>query len=334
VLLGRLFDRYGAPVGGNFEIHTERVTSTHVIGLRGGGFVVAFDSFGARVQFRTVSPSGVVGSVRNGPADMWSQAWSVVAAATESGFVLAWEDGRDRFGIDQFGGVYFRRFSSSGAAIDTEDRRAAADPLGREQSPWIAADGDDFVVAWTEADRDYVAHTQARRFRGASALDGADTDLGPVGSRGPMVTALHYPSSPAASGPGHFFVSWYQRGAEEGIHGRRFDIGGSPGEPVFVVSGEAGVVAPLPGSTTSDSEMVAIYHLVDEYFGADVVATSPLPMGLEALRAQLTWSEQAVSVVPAPEGLWFSFMTSQLATNDRLGLFFLPLPGLPLTPAP
>ena len=334
MLLGRRFDRFGGPLGGTFVIHTERVVSPHVIGLREGGFVVGFNSFGSKVHYRVVSASGAVGGVRNAPADPLTPVNAVALAPLADGFVMAWVDGRDRFGVDAAGGVYFRRFSATGSPLDPGDRRAAADARLREGDPWVASDGEVFMVAWTQSNLDFTTTVQARRFQGTSTLDSADVDLSPAGRAlgQPLAVGLTYPSSPPSSGEGRFFVIWHEFTPERGTFGRRFDIGSGPGPVTLLAASHPhAVVAPLPGSTASETDVVAIY--LEGGGSADIVATSPLPMAVETLRADLTYAESGVGVVAAPDGLWFSFLAGLPNDPDRLGIFFLPLPELPLAPA-
>lgn len=337
-LSGRRFDRHGAPLGAAFPIETERLLRPVVVGLAGGGFVVAYADFDSHVLFRTVSAAGTVGSARRASTDpdSISERNAALAALASGGFVLAWADGRNRVGVDRAGGVYYRRFSASGSPVDSAEQRAAADAANRERDPRVASDGDSFAIVWVEESPSFSEREiQLRRFDAASGtpLDG-DLTVSTAGDFvfEPMVTALTPPApSAGAEADGSYLLSWrVQGGAAPGIYTRRFDIGESPTDATFVVDGEAAMVAPLPslvaGDGTVSRHYLMAYRTGEVFGGADVIASRPVPMSIDTLRADLDATEVGFGVVAGPGGLWFHYFRTGDVFNGQLRLFYLPVP--------
>ncbi len=338
-LRGRRFDRHGAPLGDSFSIHTERVIRPVVMGLPGGGFLVGYRDFDGHVVFRLISIAGAVGTERRASADPDStlERQGAFAALATGGFVVAWHDGRDRFGVDQSGGVYYRRFSSSGTPLDATDRRATADPMGRERDPRVASEGDTFAITWVdEGPAIGERRIQLRRFSVStgSAMDGGDLQVSTTGDFvfEPVVTALTPPNPiPGAEADGSYLLTWrVQGGAGPGIYARRFDVGEMPTPAMFIVDGEEATVAPLQSIVGGDGSVARHYlltYMTGEVFGgADVIATRPVPMAIDTMRAELDVSEIGFGVVAGPGGLWFHYFRTVDLDDDQFRIFYLPVP--------
>ncbi len=338
LLSGRRFDRHGSPIGSAFPIETDRHLRPVVVGLRGGGFVVAYANFDGHVRFRIVSGAGSVGTERRVSVDpdSISERNATLAALASGGFVLAWADGRSRPGVDPAGGAYFRRFDASGTALDPMERRVAANAAGRERDPRVASDGDSFAIAWIDESPTFSERRiQLRHFDGATGdpMDVSDLDVSSDGDfvHEPMVTALTPPRPVAgAEADGSYLVSWrIQGGAAPGIYGRRFDVGASPTAAVFVVDGEEATVAPLQSIVAPDGSVARHYlltYLTGEVFGgADVIATRPVPMSIDTLRVELDLTEAGFGVVAGPTGLWFHYFRTFDLNHDQFRLFHLPV---------
>ena len=138
----------------------------------GGDFVVAWQSYtqdgsGDGVFAQRFSSVGVAmgGEFQVNEHSMNDQRSASVAGAPDGGFLIAWMG----FGLDgSQGGLFARRFSSSGGALASEFQINSYTP-GMQNYPEVAlaADGE-FVVAWQSYGQDGFENAiLARRFAGA-----------------------------------------------------------------------------------------------------------------------------------------------------------------------
>jgi hypothetical protein len=179
--MGRMFDRNGAPLTGEFLInHASDQTQIDptVAASRDGLFVVAFvDASGTTGEPReilarlfdrdgvAVGPQFKVNGVSAG-----MQRDPHVAMDADGDFVVVWQDeaGNDGSGF----GVFARRFDAQGNALGPQFS-VAAGTLGNQRDPHVAMDFvGNFVVTW-ESDVSGTFDVMMRRFdRNGVALSG------------------------------------------------------------------------------------------------------------------------------------------------------------------
>lgn len=324
---GQRLSPTGVPQGDVVLVSGTRAIRTSVAGLAGGGFVVAWEELeDQRIWYRLLYPSGALGVARLASEDLDAQESDVSVAALGDGFVLAWEDRRDRFPIDPRGGVYFRRFARNGNPLDSSGRRAADDVTGEQRAPRIAVDGSTWMVAWLDLQSDGSRTIEGRRFTGSSEVDTADTKISATGDRvsRPAVSA----ASRKGDGPGDsgFVVTWaVTGGANAGVWARGVRDGGMA-TATFVALGSQPSVIPLPGEAGVGSEWVTHYLVVylDESGGADFAATRALHGSAATLRSEIAGQVSTIGAAPSQGGTWFHYLLTTVSLNDSLNLFHLP----------
>jgi hypothetical protein len=119
-----------------------------------------------------------------------------LAGPTE-GFAVVWESAS---------GLWLRRVSPSGVALDPADVPVNTTSAGTQRNPAVASDlSGNYVVAWESVDANgQASRILARRFRGAAALNGM-TDLTLDASS--SATRQHDPSV-ATDALGNWVVAW------------------------------------------------------------------------------------------------------------------------------
>ena len=230
-IVARPFSSAGDALSSDVAVNTyansfQRFPSVGVIA--GGDFVVAWQSYtqdgsGNGVFAQRFSSVGVAlgGEFQVSEHSMNDQQNAAVAGAPDGGFLVAWTD----FGLDgSQGGLFARRFSSTGGALASEFQVNSYTPgMQNYAEVAFAADGE-FVVAWQSYGQDGSEQgILARRFAGSGA---------PVTPEF-LVNAHHtsfqrFPDV-AVHGNGDFVVTWQsleQDSSGDGVFARRFSRSG------------------------------------------------------------------------------------------------------------
>ncbi|RZI44816.1 DUF4347 domain-containing protein [Herbaspirillum sp. HC18] len=131
-----------------------------VAGLTGGGFVVAWDSYAndatnwtqSDIFFRQYSNAGVVqGAAAQANSTSATNSYryeAAVDALSGGGFVIAWQS--DTGDYDQ-NGIFGRRFTSAGVAVDASDFEINKYRAGDQNSPAVTALASDaFATVWVD----------------------------------------------------------------------------------------------------------------------------------------------------------------------------------------
>ncbi|MFC4170476.1 Ig-like domain-containing protein [Microvirga sp. GCM10011540] len=129
------------------------------VGLSGGGFVVAWDSYtqdgeSADVQFQLFDNTGLqVGGTRTANVNLEGYKFSPdLSALPAGGFVLAWQSSVGDYDMN---GIFGRRFDSSGNATDPSEFEINQYRRGDQTEPVISAFADGrFGTIWTDASSD------------------------------------------------------------------------------------------------------------------------------------------------------------------------------------
>jgi hypothetical protein len=164
----------GALIGEPFKINTTvqgHVREQDVAGLKDGGFVVVWSGGpknSSEIYAQRYNSTGrkVGGEFIINTTRTRTQAFPVVAALANGGFVVAWSSDAPDGNSD----IYGQRYAANGAKAGTEIK--ITNIAGKsENAPSIAAlHGGGFVVAWTG---DPQATVYARRFTAAGLPNGA-----------------------------------------------------------------------------------------------------------------------------------------------------------------
>jgi hypothetical protein len=124
-------------------------------------------------------------------------------AAPAQGYAVVWES---------TGGIFVRRFSLLGGAIDTADQPVNTTLTGAQRNPALASDpSGNYAVAWESFDANgQTSRILARRFQGVVPLNGMsdltlDTSLGATQQHDPAV---------ATDAVGNWIVSWDSLGED------------------------------------------------------------------------------------------------------------------------
>jgi hypothetical protein len=228
-VFARRFNSSGVAQGGEFQVnlHTASFQGDPAIDVHPtGSFVITWESSG-----QDGSSNGVFGQRFNALGapqgaefqantyETGSQTAPDVGLEANGDFVVAWTSfGQDGSG----GGVFARRFDSSGAPLRGETQ-VNLYVTGSQYDAELAVDASgDFVVVWTSSGQDGdETGIFARHFR-ASGVP-TTTDL-PVNS---TKTGNQFSAAVRSDVDGDFAVVWTsypQDGSSHGVFGQRFDV--------------------------------------------------------------------------------------------------------------
>jgi hypothetical protein len=189
-----------------WESNTQDGNATGVFGRRFNASGVAQAS-----EFR-------VNAVTSGP-----QFDPAVGMAANGAFVVVFVGGSDQDG--SAGGVFARRFNSSGTAQATEFQVNSFTPDGQTAPATAMTSVGDFVVAWSSYGQDgSTTGVFARRFNSAGTALGADFQVNAY------ATGVQSAPSVGIESDRDFVVAWRsngQDGSENGVFARRFNSAGS-----------------------------------------------------------------------------------------------------------
>lgn len=246
--------------------------------LTGGNFVVTWmslgqDGSGWGIFARRFSAEGVAIDASDIPVNTeveGDQIYSSVAALPGGAFVVAW-DSANQDGSGK--GVYARRFSADGNAIDAADIPVNADPLLDQHSPTVTSGADgSFVVAWTYGPE---AGVYLRRF----GADGVARDAADFRINRTVVGPQAYPSIAMLADGNTAVVVWEGRGLGDGngVFSQRVRLQGPP-----VARGNVATVA--PGGTVT---IAALANDADPDAGDTLrIVRAMVDMGTVAIQAR------------------------------------------------
>jgi hypothetical protein len=227
-VVGRRFDAFGAPRGGEFQVNTYTTgfQSFATVAVGGPGFVVVWRShnqdgssygiFGQRFD-ASGAPVGVEFPVNTYTTGI--QHGPVVAADSDGNFIVAWRsDGQD----GSLGGVIGRRFDASGTALGP-DFQVNSYTTGNQFLPSVACDADGgFVISWQSDGGENGGSGYgvfARRFDRDGLSRGGEFQVN-------TYTTSHQGNpSVAVDAVGNILIAWtslLQDGSNNGVYGQRF----------------------------------------------------------------------------------------------------------------
>ncbi len=262
-VFGQRFDANGDPVGGEFLVNTDTVGqqfSQQVIGLPGGGFVVAWeDGIGDTEIIGQVYDAGgapVGGDFQINTETSGRQGFPSLAPLEGGGFVVTWAS----FGQDTDGstGIYGQRFDASGDPVGDEFQINTFIPNVQTQPSVAALQGGGFVVTWQSFGQDGNGNgVFGQRF---------DANGDPVGGEFPVNTSTlgsQQDVSVVGLDDSGFMVIW-ETDLTNDIIGQRFGANGNP------VGGEV-----LINETVAGNQVNAGFtggRFIDQLASGDIVA--------------------------------------------------------------
>ncbi len=234
---GQRFDANGVAVGSEFQINTytpNAQTEPTVVGLAGGGFVVAWrsdsqDGSGAGVYAQRFDTNGVpLGNefLVNSTTGQ-NQYQPSIAATADGGFVVAWYYDYYNAGFTEYADVFFQRYNAAGVAQGGETR---ANPAGEgtvvQSQPSIAGlNGGGFVTVWTDGSKDGSSDgVYGQRFNADGSVNGASFQVNT------FTSGDQSDSHVVALTGGGFVVVWRSTaqdgGGSYGVFGQRYNAAG------------------------------------------------------------------------------------------------------------
>jgi hypothetical protein len=230
-VFGQRYASSGAPVGPEFRVNTftggapqfQTVPSSVALDPS-GNFVVAWQnigqdgsSYGVFGQRFASSGAPVGPEFRVNTYTPNYQVWPSIFSDPSGDFVLAWTSyGQDGF----YGGIYARRYASSGAPLGPEFR-VNTYTTNYQRFPSVAGDGaGNFIVTWFgDLEDGSGSGVFGQRFASSG------TPLGPEFRVNTYTTAFQAFPSVAADTAGNFVVVWYGFGTDPsgtGVFGQRY----------------------------------------------------------------------------------------------------------------
>jgi predicted outer membrane repeat protein len=276
----RRFDANGLPLSGEFRVNT--VTSDNqqwasVAADRNGNFVVTWtstnqDGTAQSVYARRYSAAGVAlsGEFLVNTTATGVQKNSTISMNSAGQFVIAWQGE----GPGDTSGVFFRRYSANGTAIDTTDKRANAAAIGTQINPGVAIDNSgNIVVLWQDTSKLYFQRILA-----------VETDINVTSgtwgaARVQVDNALATSDVPtlAMDAAGNFVVAYREQTLLPGIWARGFNTDGSTKFSWFqAVSGTA--TSPS-ASMASDGQFILSWQDTGDGDGTGIYARKYLANG-------------------------------------------------------
>ncbi len=244
---GQRFAANGVPLGTEFQVNTYTPFSQSeptVVGLNGGGFVIAWrsdnqDGNGTGVYAQRYDSAGRPqgGEFRVNTSADQNQYQPSIAATADGGFVVAWyDDYYTNAGFTEYRDIFFQRYNAAGVAQGGETR---ANPAGlgtvAQYEPSITGlAGGGFVVTWTDDGADGNGNgINGQRF------DASGNALGPVFRANTFTTGAQNDAIVTALNDGGFVVTWRSEGQDSnsgGLFSQRYAADGSAVGGEFLVN--------------------------------------------------------------------------------------------------
>jgi CSLREA domain-containing protein len=202
---------------GSYVVVFNDATSNDVIAQR-------YDAFGAAQGVNFTVNTTATGNQQN----------ATVAMDSATGdFIVAW----DGSGSGDGAGVFYRRYSANGTALDATEVKANFTVTGTQTSPVIAMNSvNDFYLAWVDSAQDGALNgngVYARQFNALGAVSAADVRINTT-----LADSQQLVSIATATGKG-VVIAWesnLQDGNLTGIYYRKFDATLSSGSAETAVN--------------------------------------------------------------------------------------------------
>jgi hypothetical protein len=218
----RLFDSSGTPTSSEFsvsELASFDGTSASVAMDADGNFVVVwqsdgFDGSSSAIVFRRFASDGtaISGDTLVNLTTSSGQKNPVIAMNDAGQFLIAWE-GK---GNGDSNGVFFRRYSAGGGALDLIERRPYGSTQGDQHNPAAGISGDgSAVIVWEGGD----SHVYFQRVAADGTYAGSLTQVDYV------LTVASNPAV-AVTDSGEFTILYRESSLLPGVNGRTYSANG------------------------------------------------------------------------------------------------------------
>ncbi|MCP4394282.1 MAG: hypothetical protein GY804_08490, partial [Alphaproteobacteria bacterium] len=321
------YDVDGNTIGNEFQVNTETTSyqwRPSVAGLTGGGFVIAWetygqdgDGYGVYTQLYDASGNTVGNEFLVNTYITSQQKDPSVAALTGGGFVIAWESrGQDRLTETKYG-IYYQMYDASGNTVGSE-LRANTYTINEQWNPSAAplSDGG-FVITWHSETQDGdLGGVYFQRFNATGVKIGGELKANT------FITGVQ--DSPAATGlaGGGFVITWNsqnQDGSLLGIYAQLYNASGTAVGSEFLVNTETTGYQANPRTTalTGGGFVITWHSNGQDGDGYGIYAqrfdASATPVGNEFQANTYTTSSQIYPAVAplADDGLaitWMSYL--------------------------
>jgi len=249
---GQRFDANGLPAGDEFQVnaYTTSFQGFPSVSDWSGGFVVAWHSDGSSgtdtssesIQAQRFDTAGAPlgNQFQVNTYTTLAQLFAGVVAVGDGDFVVVWQSNGSA-GDTNSESIQGQRFEAATGNVVGGQFQVNTYTQDSQDFPGIGSDGSNgFVAVWESggsAGPDTSGRsTQARRFDGVGVPAGAEFQVNTYTTD----DQIGYAAGP--DGAGGFVVVWESRGSpgpdtsDFGIHGRRYDLAGSPVGPQFAVN--------------------------------------------------------------------------------------------------
>ncbi len=238
---GQRYNAAGVAQGSEFRVNSTTAGNQRLSSVAmdaAGNFVVAWasdlqdgSSFG--IYFQRFNAAGVAqgNELRANTTTADNQTNPAVAMDADGDFAIAWQSNlQDGSGI----GVYFQRFSKTGATVGGEIR-ANSFTTGAQALPTIAMDANgDFIVAWASSGQDGSSDgVYAQLYNNLGATVGNEFRANT------FTTQAQSAPSASMDADGDFIITWEsnnQDGSARGIYGQRYLKTGAASGGEFVIN--------------------------------------------------------------------------------------------------
>ncbi|MCA8883532.1 MAG: tandem-95 repeat protein [Rhodobacteraceae bacterium] len=254
----QLYNALGATVGGEILVNQQTVGTQYypaVSALNAGRFVVVWeesdvangDGSGSSVAARIFDAAGVAegNEFRVNTTVANAQNNQQVATLSNGDFIVAWRSEAQDLSS---GGIYYRRFDATGAALGTEVRVNETTPGNQTVPDLIALDNGGFVISWVDTSTP-APGSGSDVFAQVFDADGTRLD-----SEIRVNTEVSSTQDQVAMAPlpnGNYVVLWTSAnsapagdGSSDGVFQQIF------GDPSEISSSAAPVISGLPGSVS------------------------------------------------------------------------------------
>nr|WP_315182272.1 PKD domain-containing protein [uncultured Albidiferax sp.] len=231
------YDSHGVAVGAEFRVNSTTAynqTEPSVIGLTGGGYVVAWTSTnqdgsdtGIYAQ-RFANDGTLLGAEFRVNTETYSgQSNPSLAATSDGGFVVGWQSDYYEPTFTEYRDIYFQRYNAAGVAQGTQTQ---ANPTGegtvtQSEPSFVGLAGGGFVALWTDASKDGNSYgVYGQRFDASGAKTGASFLVNT------FTTNEQFEPSITALNDGGFVAVWTstgQDGSSYGVFGQRYSSTGT-----------------------------------------------------------------------------------------------------------
>jgi hypothetical protein len=258
------FNSSGAAAGVNFRVNIHPPLAGQIRPAvakgPGGGFLAAWEDYRNSaypdIYARVYDSAGTAAEddfKANYENNTNAQYNPTIAMDSSGNFVISWIDRRGGTSYD----IYAQRYSSSGAAVDTNFKVNTDAGTADQYNPAISSDAaGNFVISWQDSRSGTNSDIYAQRYSSSGAA--VDTNFKVNTDAG---TAFQYDPSISSDAAGNFVVAWRDiRDGNDNIYAQRFDSSGAALGTNFKANDDVGTTQQVDPAVSMDKK--GIYVIV------------------------------------------------------------------------